>query len=67
MRVMSPAAKLFRPAVVAVGILLAAGAQAQSPQERRGCDTEEGASVEQRIAGCTAVIKSAKGEKLAAD
>jgi tetratricopeptide (TPR) repeat protein len=64
-RVMSPAAKHFGPAIVAVSILLAASAQAQTPQERRMCDGEDGATVEQRIAGCTAVIKSAKGDKLA--
>jgi tetratricopeptide (TPR) repeat protein len=62
--VKSAAAKLFAPAIVAAGLLLpTASAQAQAPQ--RSCDSEDGASAEQRIAGCTAVIKSAKGEKLA--
>jgi tetratricopeptide (TPR) repeat protein len=63
--VMTPAAKLFGPAIVAAGVLLAGFAHAETPQDRRMCDGEDGATVEQRIAGCTAVIKASKGEKLA--
>jgi tetratricopeptide (TPR) repeat protein len=62
---MSPAANLFGPAIVAAGVLLAGAALAESAQDRRMCEGEDGATVEQRIAGCTAVIKSSKGEKLA--
>ena len=59
---MISAAKLFGPAILVVGALLAATAQAETAQDRRMCDGEDGATVEQRIAGCTAVIKAAKGE-----
>ncbi len=54
---MIPAAKLFGPAIVAVGVLLAGAAFADT------CDPDDGATPEQRIAGCSAVIKAAKGEK----
>jgi tetratricopeptide (TPR) repeat protein len=50
------------------GILCAAvPALAQTAQERRQCEGEDGATIEQRIAACTAVIKGGrdKGEKLA--
>lgn len=42
-------------------------APAQTQQERRWCEGDDGASVAQRIDGCSAVIKAArdKGEKLA--
>jgi tetratricopeptide (TPR) repeat protein len=62
---MSSAAKLFCPAIVAASVLLAGAAYAETAQDRRMCDGEDGATVEQRIAGCTAVIKASKGEKLA--
>jgi len=57
------AVKRFSPAIVAVGLLGATATFAQTAQERRQCEGEDGATVEQRIAGCTAVIKAAKGEK----
>ena len=60
---MSPAAKLFGPAIVAAGVLLAGFAHAETPQDRRMCDGEDGATVEQRIAGCTAVIKASERRK----
>src|SRR5262249_53385365 len=46
---------------------VATPALAQSPQERRYCDGEDGASVAQRIDACSAVIKANrdKGDKLA--
>jgi tetratricopeptide (TPR) repeat protein len=62
---MSPAAKLFGPAIVAAGVLLVGAALAETAQDRRMCDGEDGATVDQRIAGCSAVIKNSKGEKLA--
>ncbi len=58
-----PAAKHLWPAVVAVGMLGVAAAFAQTAEQRRACEGEDGATVEQRIAGCTAVIKAAKGDK----
>jgi tetratricopeptide (TPR) repeat protein len=52
---------------LAGAITVAASALAQSPQERRYCDGEDGASVAQRIDACSAVIKANrdKGDKLA--
>jgi tetratricopeptide (TPR) repeat protein len=50
------------------GILLAgAAAHAQTTQERRWCEGEEAATIDQRIDGCSAVIEAGrdKGEKLA--
>ena len=48
-------------------LLTVAGAHAQSAQERRWCDGEDGPSPEQRILSCSMVIKGGreKGEKLA--
>src|SRR6516225_7061937 len=50
------------------GVLLAgASALAQTPQERGWCEGEDAVTVDQRIDGCSAVIKAArdKGDKLA--
>jgi tetratricopeptide (TPR) repeat protein len=52
----------------AVGLMLiGAVALAESPQERRWCGGEDGATPDQRIAGCSAIIKAGRerGEKLA--
>ena len=60
------AAKCFSS--ILAGILLAgASALAQTPQERRWCEGEDVATTDQRIEGCSAVIKAGreKGEKLA--
>src|SRR6516164_2690978 len=48
-------------------ILTGASALAQTPQERGWCEGEDAATVDQRIDGCSAVIKAArdKGDKLA--
>lgn len=59
---MSPAVKLVAPAIMAVGLLFAVAVHAETAQDRRMCEGEDGATVEQRIAGCTAVIKAAKGD-----
>jgi len=64
----SSAAGRFSFAIVLAGALLGcATAQAQTAQERRYCEGEDGASVAQRIDGCSAVIKGGrdKGDKLA--
>jgi tetratricopeptide (TPR) repeat protein len=60
------AAKHF-PAAMVLVMLGVAAAQAQTAQERRHCEGEDGASVAQRIDGCSAVIKGGrdKGDKLA--
>lgn len=59
---------VFAPALLA-GVLLAGltAASAQTPQERQWCDGVEQATIDQRIDGCTAVIKAGreKGDKLA--
>src|SRR5262245_58842711 len=50
------------------GILLAGtSASAQTPQERAWCEGEDVVGIDQRIDGCSAVIKAAreKGDKLA--
>jgi tetratricopeptide (TPR) repeat protein len=63
-----PAEKCLGLAIALVGALMVAtSALAQSPQERRYCDGEDGASVAQRIDACSAVIKASrdKGDKLA--
>jgi tetratricopeptide (TPR) repeat protein len=60
------AAKCFSS--IFAGILLAGtSALAQTPQERRWCESEDVATVDQRIEGCSAVIKAGrdKSEKLA--
>jgi tetratricopeptide (TPR) repeat protein len=48
-------------------LLLGAVAFAESAQERRWCEGEDGVTPEQRIAGCSAVIRAGRerGEKLA--
>jgi tetratricopeptide (TPR) repeat protein len=54
--------------IMLAGILsTGTGAFAQTAQERRWCEGEDGASAAQRIDACSAVIKAAhdKGEKLA--
>jgi tetratricopeptide (TPR) repeat protein len=64
----STAGKRLSLAMVLAGALLGcATAQAQTAQERRYCEGEDGASVAQRIDGCSAVIKGGrdKGDKLA--
>jgi tetratricopeptide (TPR) repeat protein len=53
---------------ILTGILLAgASALAQTPQERGWCEGEDAVTLDQRIDGCSAVIKAArdKGDKLA--
>src|SRR5262245_2705511 len=53
---------------ILTGVLLAgAAAFAQTPQERGWCEGEDAVTVDQRIDGCSAVIKAArdKGDKLA--
>lgn len=57
------AAKHLLPAIVAIGVLGAGPAFAQSTQERRQCEGEDGATLEQRIAACSGIIKAAKGDK----
>jgi tetratricopeptide (TPR) repeat protein len=55
-------------ALILTGVLLAgSSAFAQKPEERRACEGEDAATLDQRIAGCTAVIKAArdKNDKLA--
>jgi tetratricopeptide (TPR) repeat protein len=62
------AGKRLSPALVLAAALLAgASALAQTAQERRYCEGEDGASVAQRIDACSAVIKAGrdKGDKLA--
>jgi tetratricopeptide (TPR) repeat protein len=62
------AAKRLTCAIVLTGVLLAgASALAQTLQDRRWCDGEDGATVAQRLDGCSAVIKGGreKGDKLA--
>jgi tetratricopeptide (TPR) repeat protein len=58
----------LRSAIVLLGIsLAAASAFAQTAQDHRWCEGEDGATPGQRIEGCSAVIKAAreKGDKLA--
>src|SRR6266481_6499268 len=53
---------------ILTGVSLAgASALAQTPQERGWCESEDAVTVDQRIDGCSAVIRTArdKGEKLA--
>src|SRR6266700_4904961 len=53
---------------ILTGVLLAgAPALAQTPQERGWCEGEDAVTVDQRIDGCSAVIRTArdKGDKLA--
>jgi tetratricopeptide (TPR) repeat protein len=54
-------------AIVLTGTVLAGTSLAQSPQERRWCDDEDGPSPEQRILSCTAIIRAGrdKSDKLA--
>jgi tetratricopeptide (TPR) repeat protein len=59
------AEKRLWSAALVIGVLAAGPAFAQTAQERRMCEGEDGATVEQRIAGCTAIIKAGKGDKLA--
>ena len=53
--------------IVTALVLAGASAVAQTAQERQWCENETGMTVDQRIDGCSAVIKagSEKGEKLA--
>jgi tetratricopeptide (TPR) repeat protein len=48
-------------------VLAGSGAFAQTPQERQWCESENEVTVDQRIDGCSAVIKAGreKGDKLA--
>jgi tetratricopeptide (TPR) repeat protein len=62
------ATKRLSCAIVLTGVWLAgAPALAQTLQDRRWCDGEDGATVAQRLDGCSAVIKGGreKGDKLA--
>ena len=55
-------------APLAIALLVAASASlAQTAQERRWCEGEDGATLAQRIEGCSSVIKAGResGEKLA--
>jgi tetratricopeptide (TPR) repeat protein len=58
---------VFFSAMLAAVLLAGGGAHAQSAQERQWCEGADGATVDQRIDGCSAVIKAGrdKGEKLA--
>src|SRR6516164_2347978 len=63
-----PRVAVKRLCSILTGVLLAgASALAQTPQERGWCEGEDAATVDQRIDGCSAVIKAArdKGDKLA--
>ncbi len=53
--------------ILAGALLAGTSARAQKPEERRWCEGEDAATLEQRIVGCSAVIKAGrdKGEKLA--
>src|SRR6059058_378607 len=53
--------------IVTGGLLAGAPALAQTPQERAWCEGEDAVSVDQRIDGCSAVIKAARdrSERLA--
>jgi tetratricopeptide (TPR) repeat protein len=59
-------AKRFSSILAGV-LLMGALALAQTPQERAWCEGEDAVTVDQRIEGCSAVIKAArdKGDKLA--
>jgi tetratricopeptide (TPR) repeat protein len=48
------------PAVATIAVLVTSAASAQTVQERRQCDGDEDATVAQRIAACSAVIKAKK-------
>ena len=57
-----------RLALILTGVVFAAASTfAQTPQERAWCEGEDAVSIDQRIEGCSAVIKAArnKGDKLA--
>jgi len=57
-----------RLALILTGVVLAgASASAQTPQERAWCEGEDAVTIDQRIEGCSGVIKAArdKGDKLA--
>jgi tetratricopeptide (TPR) repeat protein len=57
-----------RLALILTGVVVAGcAASAQTPQERAWCEGEDAATIDQRIEGCSAVIKAGreKGEKLA--
>src|SRR5262245_61262847 len=61
-------AKCLYSALVLMALLACTGrCFAQTAQERRWCEGEDGASVAQRIEGCSSVIKSARdgSDKLA--
>ena len=61
------ATKRVTSTIALAALLWAAPALAQTPQERRYCEGEDGTTIEQRIAGCSAVIRAGKdkGDKLA--
>ncbi|MFL6799112.1 MAG: tetratricopeptide repeat protein [Xanthobacteraceae bacterium] len=54
-------------AILLVALLAGGPALAQTAQERHYCEGEDGTTLDQRIAGCSAVIRAGrdKGEKLA--
>ncbi|HYZ44283.1 MAG TPA: tetratricopeptide repeat protein [Xanthobacteraceae bacterium] len=57
-----------RLALILIGVVLAgASASAQTAQERAWCEGEDAVTIDQRIEGCSAVIKAGRerGEKLA--
>ena len=60
-------AKRLLPACMLMTVLLPSAALAQTLQDRRWCDGEDGATVAQRLDGCSAMIKGGreKGDKLA--
>src|SRR5262245_24667706 len=57
-----------RLALILIGVVLAgASVSAQTPQERAWCEGADAVTIDQRIEGCSAVIKAARdrGDKLA--
>jgi tetratricopeptide (TPR) repeat protein len=61
------AKRVCSPILVTASLTVAGASLAQTPQERRWCEGEDGATLTQRIEGCSSVIKAARegGENLA--
>ena len=64
---MRPMTAKHLSSIAAALVLAAPGAFAQTQQERQWCESETGVTADQRIDGCSAVIKAGreKGDKLA--
>src|SRR4030088_160198 len=64
---MRPVTAKHLSSIVTAFVLAASGAHAQTPQERQWCESENGVTADQRVDGCSAVIKAGreKGDKLA--